>query len=84
MQAEKIRTVDYRNLNFQRLKFLAEARKQLSLALQIDERRFAFEEVLKFQNFILESIGEIDEQTRDEILDRIRRGKSIKHILSQS
>jgi transposase-like protein len=84
LQAEQIKTDDYRNLNFQRLKFIAEGRKQLALALLIDEKRFAFDEVLKFQNFILESIGEVDEQTRDAILDRIRRGKSIRNLLGQS
>jgi len=84
LQAEQVKTDDYRNLNFQRLKFIAEGRKQLALALLIDEKRFAFEEVLKFQNFILESIGAVDETTRDEILDRIRSGKSLRNIFKQS
>lgn len=80
---EQVKDEDRKNLNFQRLKYIAEGRKQLALALLIDEKRFAFEEVLKFQNFILEKIGEVDETTRDEILERIRRGKSIRNLLNQ-
>jgi transcriptional regulator with XRE-family HTH domain len=71
------------SLNFQRLKYLAEARKQIALVLEIDEKRFNIEEVLKFQNFVLEKIGEIDEQTRDQIIEGLRRGKSIRTVLEQ-
>ena len=72
------------SLNFQRLKYLAEARKQIALVLEIDEKRFNIDEVLKFQNFVLEKIGEIDEQTRDQIIEGLRRGKSIRRVLEQS
>jgi transcriptional regulator with XRE-family HTH domain len=72
------------SLNFQRLKYLAEARKQIALVLEIDEKRFNIEEVLKFQNFVLEKIGEIDEQTRDQIIEGLRRGKSLRRVLEQS
>jgi transcriptional regulator with XRE-family HTH domain len=71
------------SLNFQRLKYLAEARKQIALVLEIDEKRFNIEEVLKFQNFVLEKIGEIDEQTRDQIIEGLRRGKSLRRVLEQ-
>lgn len=80
---DKIKGEDRRELNFQRLKYVAEGRKQLALALLIDEKRFAFDEVLKFQNFILEKIGEVDEQTRDEILTNIRRGKSLRNLFDK-
>jgi len=81
---EEVKGDDRKNLNFQRLKYVAEGRKQLALALLIDEKRFSFEETLKFQNFILEEIGKIDETTRDQILEGIRRGKSIRNLLNQS
>jgi transcriptional regulator with XRE-family HTH domain len=71
------------SLNFQRLKYLAEARKQIALVLEIDKERFGIEEVLKFQNFVLEKIGEIDEQTRDQIIEGLRRGKSLRRVLEQ-
>jgi len=69
-------------LNSQRLNYLKECRKQLGLVLEIDERRFSVEEVLRFQNFVLEKIGEIDEATRDQILEGLRRGKSFRRLLS--
>ena len=84
MKDEQIKSDDRKNLNFQRLKYIAEGRKQLALALLIDEKRFAFEEVLKFQNFVLEKIGAVDETVRDEILNELRRGKSIRRALEQS
>jgi hypothetical protein len=84
MQGEQITGEERKHLNFQRLKYVGEARKQLQLALLIDEKRFEFSEVVKSQNFILEQIGEVDEGTRNEILDRIRRGKSIRNLLGQS
>ncbi len=71
------------SLNFQRLKYLAEARKQITLILEIDKERFSIEEVLKFQNFVLEKIGEIDESTRDQIIEGLRRGKSLRRVLGQ-
>lgn len=70
-------------LNFQRLKYLSEGRKQLELALLIDEKRFGFEEVLKFQNFVLETIGEVDEDARQEIIAKLRGGKSLRRLVSE-
>ena len=70
-------------LNFQRLKYLGEGRKLLALALDIDEKRFGFEEVLKFQNFVLEVIGEVDEDARQEIIAKLRGGKSLRRLVSE-
>ena len=70
-------------LNSQRLNYLKECRKQLSFILEIDERRFSLEEVQRFQNFVLEKIGEIDETTREQILESLRRGKSFRRLLNQ-
>ena len=70
-------------LNSQRLNYLKECRKQLSLVLEVDEKRFNIEEVLRFQNFVLEKIGEIDETTREQILESLRRGKSFRRLLNQ-
>ena len=83
LKDEEVKGDDRKNLNFQRLKYVAEGRKQLALALLIDEKRFAFEEVLKFQNFVLEQIGEVDESLRDEILERLRGGRALRRALEQ-
>ena len=75
---------DRERLNTQRLKYCAEARKEFELALLIDEKRFNIEEVLKFRDFVLEKIGEVDEETRDKILEGLRRGRTLRRVLSQS
>jgi len=84
LKDEQVKGEDRKNLNFQRLKYVAEGRKQLALALLIDEKRFSFEEVLKFQNFVLETIGEIDENIRDEILNKLRGERALRRVLEQS
>ena len=71
------------NLNIQRLKYYSEARKEFELALLIDEKRFNIEEVLKFRDFVLEKIGDVDEKTRDEILEGLRRGRTLRRVLTQ-
>ena len=75
---------DRERLNTQRLKYCAEARKEFELALLIDEKRFNIEEVLKFRDFVLEKIGDVDEETRDKILEGLRRGRALRRVLSQS
>lgn len=74
---------DRSNLNIQRLKYISEARKEFQLALEIDERRFAFEEVLKFKDFVLEEIGKVDDETKDKIIGRLRRGGALKRLLDK-
>jgi hypothetical protein len=71
-------------LNIQRLKYCSEARKEFELALLIDEKRFNIEEILKFRDFVLQKIGEVDEQTRDEILEGLRRGRALRRAIDPS
>ena len=73
-------TSDREKLNNQRLKYLAEARKDFELALKIDEKRFQIDEVIKFRNFVLEAIGEADEDTRNKIVGALRQ----RHALERS
>ena len=75
---------DREKLNIQRLKYCSEARKEFELALLIDEKRFNIEEVLKFRDFVLEKIGETDEETRDAIIEGLRRGRALRRALSES
>lgn len=74
---------DRESLNMQQLKYCSEARKEFELALLIDEKRFNIEEILKFRDFVLEKIGEVDEETRDKILEGLRRGRALRRVLSQ-
>ena len=76
--AEK--ATDRERLNGQRLKYLAEARKDFELALKIDEKRFKIDEVIRFKNFVIETIGEVDEDTRTKIIGALRQ----RHALERS
>ena len=71
-------------LNIQRLKYCAEARKEFELALEIDEKRFNIEEVLRLRDFVIEKIGEVDEETRNEIVANLKRGHALRRVLSGS
>ena len=72
------------SLNLERLKYIAESRKQFELAIELDEKRFAIEEVLKFRNYVIEKIGEVDEQTRDEIISNLQRGHTLRKLLTRT
>ena len=74
---------DRESLNMQRLKYCSESRIVFELALLIDEKRFNIEEVLKFRDFVLQKIGDVDEKTRDEILEGLRRGRALRRVLTQ-
>ncbi len=58
------------DLVFQRLKHIAEIRKQLGLLLDISKELYNVEEVQRFQQTVLDTIGEIDENVRNKIIER--------------
>ena len=55
----------------QRLKHIAEVRKQLGLLLDICKELYNAEEVQHFQQTVLATIGEVDENVKDEIYQAI-------------
>ena len=75
---------DRSKLNIERLKYIAEARKQFALALDIDEKRFSIEEAAKFKEFVLKTIGDLDEATRERIITGLRRAGSLRRLLDAS
>ena len=75
---------DRERLNIQRLKYCAEARKEFELAIELDEKRFNIEEVLKFRDFVIEKIGEVDDETRNEIISNLERGRTLRRLVSSS
>jgi transcriptional regulator with XRE-family HTH domain len=77
---QEIDSTKRKDLNLQRLKFLAEGRKQLAFALLIDEKRFSFEQIAEFQNYVIEVIGELDAETRDKIISKLRAGRTLKRL----
>ena len=72
---------DRSKLNMERLKYIAEARKQFALALEIDAKRFSIDESARFKEFVLKTIGEQDEQTRERIIKGLRRAGSVRKLL---
>jgi transcriptional regulator len=72
------------NLALQRLKHVAEVRKQLGLLLDICKELYNAEEVQRFQQTVLETIGEVDDNVRDEILKRLKLLRSARSVFGSS
>jgi predicted transcriptional regulator len=68
IKVEKEKEREY--LVFQRLKHIAEIRKELGLLLDISKELYNVEEVQRFQQTVLDTIGEVDENVRDKIIER--------------
>jgi DNA-binding transcriptional regulator GbsR (MarR family) len=66
----------------QKLKHVAEIRKQLGLFLKIAETLYNAEEVAKFQQTVLEEIGHAAPEIRDRILQRLNERRVIRSTLS--
>jgi DNA-binding transcriptional regulator GbsR (MarR family) len=71
-------------LALQRLKHIGEVRKQLSLLLDICKELYNAEEVQRFQQTVLETIEEVDENVRDEILKRLKLLRSARSVFGSS
>ena len=75
---------DRERLNMQRLKYIAEARKEMELALEIDSRRFDIEQVIKFRDYVIQQIGECDAETKDKIIATLKRGNALRRALGSN
>jgi len=62
-------------------KHAAEVRKQLTLFLNICQTLYNWEQVMEFQNIVLEEIGKIDEGLRKTILQRLAQRRSARSVL---
>lgn len=71
-------------LQGQKIKHAAEIRKQVNLMTYIATTLYNIEEVAKFQQTVLEVIGEIDEEARKKIIKKLRDRISAKSVLSLS
>ena len=65
----------------QRLKHVAEIRKQVSLLLDIAQTLYNAEEVAAFQQIVLEEIGNASTETRDRILQRLNQTRAIRSTI---
>ena len=71
---------DREALVFQRLKHIAEIRKQLGLLLDICKELYNAEENQHFQETILNAIGEVDANVKDEIIGRLKSLRSTRSV----
>ncbi len=73
--------IERKDLQDQRLKHVAEVRKQISLVLQIAQVLYNVDEVKAFQEEVLTAIGEAAPQVRSAILQNLQRRKAIRSVL---
>jgi transposase len=67
-------------LVFQRLKHIAEIRKQLGLLLDICKELYNAEENQHFQQTVLDAIGEVNQEVKDEIIGRLKSLRSTRSV----
>lgn len=67
-----------KELQEQRLKHVAEVRKQLSLLLDIAQALFNAEEIAAFQQSVLEEIGSVSSEVRNAIIERLNKARAIR------
>jgi hypothetical protein len=68
-------------LQDQRLKHVAEVRKQLSLVLEIAQTLYGLDEVKAFQEEVLAAIGEVAPEVRAAIVENLQRRHAIRSVL---
>jgi transposase-like protein len=70
-----------KELQEQRLKHVAEVRKQLGLLLDIAQALYSAEEVAAFQQSTLEEIGHAAPEVRDRILQSLNQKRAIRSTI---
>ena len=70
-----------KDLQEQRLKHVAEVRKQLSLLLNIAEVLYNAEEIAAFQEFVVEEIGRVAPEVKTRIVERLNQAGAIRSTL---
>ena len=61
-----------------KLKTMAEIRGQLRLQLEIFQALYDMKAVQEFQTEILQTIGEVDKNVRDKIIDKLNQKRAIR------
>jgi len=71
-----------RALQDQKLKHVAEVRKQLALLLDIAQTLYNAEEVAAFQRIVLEEVGNVAPEVRHKILHRLNEVRAIRSTIA--
>jgi len=64
------------------LKAMAEIRSQLNLQLEIFKTLYDVQAIADFQKEVLTAIGEIDNETRNRIVRRLKEGKALRGAIN--
>lgn len=78
---ENIKTAsakERKDLQDQKLKHVAEVRKQLGLLLNIAQTFYGIEEVKRFKEIVIKVIGSVSPELRKKIIDALHKEKAIK------
>lgn len=72
---------DRKQLQDQKLKHVAEIRKQLSLLLDIAQTLYNAEEVRVFQETVLEALGSVSPELRHKVMHELQQRRAIRSTL---
>jgi len=67
-----------------KIKFNAEGRKQINSHLDLAKALYDITEVRKFQETVIEVIGEVNVEARDEILRRLKERRALGSVFRRS
>jgi predicted transcriptional regulator len=70
-----------RDLEPRQLNYIAELRKQLTLALDVAQSLYGIEETAAFQRIVLEEIESINPEAKARIMERLRERRSAKNLI---
>ena len=71
-------TKERKELQDQKLKHVAEVRKQLGLLLNIAQTFYSVEEIKQFQEIVIKAIGSVSPELRKEIMHALYQQRAIK------
>lgn len=74
-------TKERKELQDQKLKHIAEVRKQLGLLLNIAQAFYSIEEIKQFRQIVIETIGSVSPELRKKIIDALYQQRAIKSTL---
>jgi DNA-binding CsgD family transcriptional regulator len=83
-QEEEVTEYKFKDPRELALKAMGEIRGQLKLQLEIFQALYDIQAVAEFQKEVLETIGNVSPETRDEIIYRLKEKRAIRAVVSFS
>ena len=63
------------------LAWIAEERKQITALVEVAKAFYSIEDVREFSRTVLQVLGEVDKEMRDEVVKRLRAARSARSVL---